>query len=236
MTYRLLDAFKSLFDGRQYRHRSSAQGDRVALELYEDLIAVGKSKAFAEGVRTHDRVVNTQNKRRGIAARRGDGTFGELVPGMTAVVLPDYTVARGPIANVEIGVEAKFFAKAMIKQVDRVMNDLDGQLKQFHKGASNPICVAIVGINCADHTVSYEGDAEWRTDGRKHKHPIQEAAEAERRLLAEIAPKFFSFLILKYKATNEPPYPFEWVSYADTFQDYGAALVRISREYDTRFG
>jgi hypothetical protein len=236
VNYRLLDAFKSLFEGKQYRHRSSAQGDRVALEIYEDLYALGKSKPLVQGVDARDKVVNTQNKRRGVAARRGDGTFGELVPGMTALVVPDYAVARGPIANVEIGVEAKFFAKAMIKQIDRVMNDLDGQLKQFHKGASNPICVAVVGINCADHTVSYEGATEWRTDGRKHKHPFQEAAETERRLRGEISHKFFEFLILKYKATNEPPYPFEWVSYGDTFQDYGAALVRISREYDTRFG
>lgn len=41
---------------------------------------------------------------------------------------------------------------------------------------------------------------------------------------------------LQYKATNEPPYPFEWLNYIDTFQDYGAALTRISRTYDTRFG
>lgn len=236
MSYRLLSAFKSLFEGRQYRHRSSTQGDHVALELYEDLFALGKAKAFIEGAKTHDRVLNTKNTTTGKPSRRGDGTFGELVPGMSALVVPDYNVARGPIANIEIGVEAKFFAKAMIKQVDRVMTDLNAQLNHFHKTASNPICIAIVGINCADHTVGYEAEKVWRTDGKKHKHPFQEAAETERRLRAEIAPKFFEFLILKYKATNEPPFPFEWVSYADTFQHYGAALVRLSREYDTRFG
>jgi hypothetical protein len=37
LEYRLLAAFKSLFEGRQSRHRSSPQGDRVALKIYEDL-------------------------------------------------------------------------------------------------------------------------------------------------------------------------------------------------------
>jgi hypothetical protein len=227
MEYRLLSEFKSLFEGKQYRHRSSAQGDRVALHLYEDLFFLGKSKRFVDGVQSHDKIVNIQNRRRGVTARRGDGTFGEAVPGLQPLVVAEYAVARGPIANVEIGVEAK--------QVDRVMNDLKGQLTQFHKGAANPICIAIVGINFAEHTVSYEGDTAWRTDGKKHKHPIQEGAEAERRLREEIAPKFFELIVLKYKATNEPPFPFEWISFADTFQDYGAALTRISREYDSRF-
>ena len=48
--------------------------------------------------------------------------------------------------------------------------------------------------------------------------------------------KFDELLFLRYKATNDERYPFEWASYADTFQDYGAALTRISRAYDTRFG
>jgi hypothetical protein len=96
--------------------------------------------------------------------------------------------------------------------------------------------VAIVGINSADYTVGYEGDVAWRTDGKKYLHPIQEAAEAERRMRQELGPKFDELVVLRYKATNDPPFPFEWVDYMDTFQDYGAALTRISRSYDTRFG
>ncbi len=49
-------------------------------------------------------------------------------------------------------------------------------------------------------------------------------------------PVRFKFIFLRYKATNDPPYPFEWVNYVETFQDYGAVLTRISRTYDTRFG
>jgi hypothetical protein len=234
--YRLLAAFKSIFEGKKYRHRSSNQGDRVSLELYEDLFNIAKSKAFVEGVKKQDKLLNIGNKRRGIKARRGDGTFGEHVPGKAPIVVPGFSVARGTIANVEIGIEAKFVSKAMIKQVDRVMTDLEKQLKHFHRGAANPICVAVIGINSAEYTVSYEGEKVWKTDGKKHKHPAKEAAEAERRLREEIAPKFYEFIILKYKATNDEPYNFEWTSFADTYQDYGAALIRIAREYEVRFG
>jgi hypothetical protein len=42
-----------------------------------------------------------------VEARRGDGTFGEIIPGEIAIDDPGYVVARGPIATVEIGVEVK---------------------------------------------------------------------------------------------------------------------------------
>src|SRR5213078_1024979 len=40
---------------------------------------------------------------------------------------------------------------------------------------------------------SYEGEREWPTDGRKHKHPIQEAAEAEWRLISRATENSTSF-------------------------------------------
>ena len=92
-----------------------------------------------------------------------------------------------------------------------------------------------MGINAAARYTSYEGDRAWPTDGRKHKHPLQEASEAERRLLHHAAPDFDEFQILRFRATNVPPYPFEWVDYGDTASQYGALLVRVSREYDRRF-
>ena len=208
----------------------------MARHLYEDLYALGKSRLLRDGIDTRDLVLNDKNTRRGIKSRRGDGSFGELIPGVTAVVHSGFKVARGPIANVEIGVEVKILAKAMIKQIGRVQNDLRDQVDQFHIGAGTPICVGIVGVNHADYCVSYEGDREWRTDGAKHKHPSQEAESAERRLRNEVATKFDELLFLRYKATNEEPYRFGWVNYIDTFQDYGAVLTRISRTYDTRFG
>lgn len=236
VAYRVLDEFRGLFEGKRYRHRDSSLGDWVAQHLYEDLYAVGKSKLLRARVNDHERVLNVANRRQGIVARRGDGTLGELVPGLDAIADAGFHVARGPIANVEIGVEVKILAKAMIKQIERFTHDLAGQVDQFRHGAGNPICVGIAGINRADHCSSYEGERVTTTDGRKHKHPVQEATEAEARLKADALPKFDEFLFLRYKATNEPPYTFEWVDYKRTFADYGAILTRVCRTYDTRFG
>ncbi len=235
-TYRLLEAFRTLFDGTRYLHRSSTQGDRVAYELYEDLYAVGKSELLGQRVLSRESVLNIANKRQGVTARRGDGTFGELIPNIAAIVDPGFTIARGPIATVEIGAEVKILQKAMIKQIDRVGSDLVGQIDHFQRGAGNPICVAIVGINNAPYCMSYEGERQFLTDGHRYAHPVSEAAAAERRLVAEAAPRFDEFLVLRYRATNEEPYPFSWVDYQRTFNDYGAVLTRICRTYDERFG
>lgn len=234
--YRLLKEFRGLFEGVKYEHRRSNLGDFVAMHLYEDLVSVNKSKKYVLSVTSMSSVLNVQNKRRGIEARRGDGTLGELIIGEEPVVDPGYKVARGPVATVEIGVEVKILAKAMIKQIDRVQSDLAHQIEHFrHRaGSSRPICVGIVGLNYADVTTSYEGERSYRTDGGKYKHPIQEAEQARLRL-ANVASQYDEFLMLKYRAPNEEPYPFEWVNGRDTTQDYGAALIRISNEYQNRF-
>jgi hypothetical protein len=235
--YRLLTEFRRLFEGKIYKHRNSSQGDFVAMHLYEDLITVKRSsKLIDAAINRKDRVLNTQNKRRGVTARRGDGTFGELVPGETPITDTGYLVGRGTIATVEIGIEVKVRAKAMIKQIDRVINDLRNQAAQFKRGGGNPISVAVIGINQAESTVGYEGDRPFPTTGKQgFLHPFQEASEAERRLRAEGAPEFDEFLILRFEATNVPPYPFKWVNYKDTRLDYAAALSRISARYQQRF-
>ncbi len=179
------------------------------MHLYEDLVALNRSSRLIDAaINRKDRVLNVQNKRRGVIARRGDGTFGEIIPGETPIIDPGYLVARGPIATVEIGVEVKVLAKAMIKQIDRVINDLRNQVTQFRRGGGHPICVGIVGINCADHTTGYEGDRPFPTTGSGgFLHPFQEAAEAERRLRAQAAAEFDEFLVLRFKATNEGSFP-----------------------------
>jgi len=234
--YRLLKEFRGLFENIKYEHRRSNLGDFVAMHLYEDLVAINRSDRYILSVESMSRVLNVQNKRKGIEARRGDGTFGELIVGEEPLVDPGYKVARGPVATVEIGVEVKVLAKAMIKQIDRVKSDLAHQVQNFkHRaGSSMPICMGIVGINFAAVTTSYEGDRSYRTDGGKYKHPIQEAEQARSRLLG-VAPLYDEFLILKYRASNEPPYSFEWVNEKDTKLEYGAALMRVSNEYQRRF-
>jgi hypothetical protein len=235
--FRLLIEFRRLFEGKIYKHRDSSQGDFVAMHLFEDLIAINRSpKLTAAATERRDRVLNVQNKRHGVAARRGDGTFGEIIPGEAPITDSGYQVARGPIATVEIGVEVKVLAKAMIKQIDRVINDLRNQVSQFRRGGGNPICVAVIGINHAESTVSYEGDRQFPTTGRQgFLHPYQEAPEAERRLRALAAPEFDEFLILRFKAANVPPFSFEWGDYDETRLDYAAALSRISARYQQRF-
>lgn len=206
------------------------------MHFYEDLVAVSRSSKLVEGVKAKERVLNVQNKRRGIKARRGDGTFGELIPGEEAIIDPGYMVARGPIATVDIGTEVKILAKAMIKQIDRVINDLRNQVVQFRKGGGEAtICVAVVGINFAEQYTSYEGDRAYPTTGRDgYLHPIQEARIAEQRL-ADATPSFDEFLIVRFKATNIPPFPFCWLDLANTQRDYAAILTRVSSRYQQRF-
>ena len=235
--FRLLAEFRNLFFGNVYRHRKSTQGDFVAMHLYEDLLSIGRSKKLAEAAEARrDRVLNVQNRRRGVDARRGDGSFGQLIPGEEPMIDPGYLVGRGPIATVEIGIEVKVLAKAMIKQIDRVITDLKHQADQFRHGGGNPICVAVVGINHADSCVSYEGTRAYPTTGKDgHLHPLQEATKAEERLKQAAAPAYDEFIVLRFRATNVKPFPFEWVSYKDARLDYAAALARISSEYDRRF-
>jgi hypothetical protein len=235
LKYHLLDAFRGLFDGAKYEHRRSNLGDYVASFLYEDLLALDRSPKLMERVRAGRAVVNTANLTVGRHARRGDGTFGDAVPGVAAVVVPDFAVRRGRIASIEIGAETKILAKAMIKQIDRVINDLTTQVAHFRGTSARAICVAIVGVNHAPQYSSFEGQREFPTDGKKYKHPIQEAEEAEDRLVRRARPAFDEFLLLRFRATNVPPYPFEWVNEAETQVEYAAALARISREYEVRF-
>ena len=233
--YALLSTFRGLFEGKPYRHRIANLGDMVASHLYEDLVALGKSAKLVERVQYHERVVNLKNLMTGKPGRRGDGTFGELVPAAVAVIEKGMLVARGPVATIEIGAETKILAKAMIKQIDRVISDLLNQATQFRRGGGNPICVAFVGINFAAQYVSFEGRKRWPTDGKKYKHPIQEAAQAEKRLNDKARPAFDEFQILRFRATNAKPFPFEWFDLNSTEMEYSSVLTRVSREYDRRF-
>lgn len=236
MNYQLLDQFEATFAGKAYLHRNSTLGDSIALRLYEDLLVLGRSAAYSRRVNSRLSAVNRQNKRQGVKARRGDGSFGEVVPNEIALREPGFQVPRAPIATIEIGVEVKILAKAMIKQIDRVVHDLTGQVDHFKSKGGQPITIGIVGINHAPFTTGYEGTRAFKTDGKVHKHPIDEAAEAERRLRARAEPAFSEFPVLHYIATNEPPFAFQWVNKKQTEQDYGAALVRISQTYQRLYG
>ena len=123
----------------------------------------------------------------------------------------------------------------MIKQLDRVGTDMLNQVAEFRKHGNNPICVGIIGVNYAPVYRSLEGKVEWLTGEKGKKHPVDEASVAKDRLVARVSSAFDELIILKYIATNIPPFEFQWVDPVATMHDYGATLVRLSRYYEQRF-
>lgn len=232
----LLDAFAALFRGRPYIHRNQTLGNFVAAHLFEDLVALGRSTLLHQRAATKSRVLNLDVPVVGRPGRRGDAVFGEIVPGIAALDRDGFVVGRGPVATTEIGAETKVLAKSMIKQIDRVMNDLRRQAEVFRQAGGNPICVALVGVNHSPRYVGFEGEREYPTTGRGGApHPSQEAEKAIQRLLDNAAAAFDEFQILRYSATNQVPFPFEWVDFEATRTQYAALLTRVSAEYDRRF-
>ena len=235
MAYKLLDQFERLFRGVRYRHRVSNQGDLVAGYLYEDLFDLGRSSKLEDGIATQRLVLTKRNVTIGKRARRGDGTFGERVPANPPVWHEGLGVASGDIASVEIGVEVKILAKAMIKQIDRVCTDMERQAAEFRRHSPKAVCVAIVGINHATKYTGVEGEREWPTDGRTHKHPIQEAPDAERHIRERVIPAYDETVILRFNAQNVEPFDFQWINSNATLTEYSAVFIRISLKYDERF-
>lgn len=119
----------------------------------------------------------------------------------------------------------------MNAQVGRIMSDLTDQVAVFRKLNPGAITVAIVGVNHASEYRNHEGRRRYQAK----EPPIKDAPSVIRRLELEVKGEYAEFLILRYRATNKPPYNFEWVDEQDTRQEYLSALVRISDEYDRRF-
>lgn len=237
MTYKLLRAFEGLFQGNEYRHRDSTQGDYVASFLVDDLYALGRSAKLKAAVDSRKSVLNVRNRTLGRDHRRGDGSFGAAVPGVPPIESADvYTVGLGEVASIEVGAEVKIFAKAMIKQLDRVGTDIINQAMEFKRSNPSAIRVGVVAFNFAQVCRSFEGEREFVTTGKgSYKHPIQEASKAEQRLVARVANHLDELVVLRFVATNMPPLAFSWVDPNRTAREYGAALVRIAALYEQRF-
>lgn len=237
MAYKLLEAFRGLFEGNEYRHRNSTQGDYVASLLVDDLLSIKRSPKLAAAVGARTSVLNKGNRTVGRKHRRGDGSFGAIVPNTEPLVVPEsYVVALGEVASIEIGAEVKILAKAMIKQIDRVGTDMINQVKEFKHSNPKAICIGIVGVNNAHVYRGFEGTREWITTGKGgHPHPLQEAAQAEQRIRARVESSLDELILLRFIATNMHPLIFEWVDQLQTARHYGAALVRIASLYESRF-
>jgi hypothetical protein len=227
----LLDAFQSLFAGQLYKHRDSSQGDKVAAFLYDDLLALGRSRKLVHRIQHHISVAGQTAKVFGRPGRRPDGTFGALVPAATAKVSSPYLTARGPLARLEIGTEVKIMATKMIAQVDRVLTGLGDQATTLTSQNKAAIRVAIVGVNHAGEYTGWEGDRPFPAKAA----PSREAVEIIRRVETRIRPLYDELLILRFSATNRPPYNFSWVNPTQTLHEYNAILLRVSDEYEARF-
>lgn len=228
--FKLLTKFAETFRQGPYLHRNSQLGNRIADFLFDDLYLLDPSSRFREDVDAGRIALNPKGVSPGLRARRGDGSFGPVVPGYQPRPYEGHVVPVAPTAEVDIGAEVKILAKAMIKQIDRVISDLCGQSRQFKTKSPDALTVGIAGINVANHYVSFEGTRTYPTD-QFGPHPYQEAPEAERRLLASADPCYGEFLILPFTATNEPPFHFEWARERDTRDRYGATLTRLLRAY-----
>ena len=237
--YRALTFFRHLFEGRPYRHRASNHGDKLALEVFEDIYALGRSEKLNRSVDQRLKGTSPKNMRTGIRSRRADGLFGDLLPGK-GKSFDGFAIARGPIATIDIGIETKILHKSMRKQISDRIQGLEKQADYMSAGSDrrqrvNPTSIAVIGINRADYTVGYEGDREYKTDGSaRQPHPAAEAADIERRIDLELRPVYDEIIVLRYLARNEAPFRFDWYQARIVEDEYAAALLRILVEYDRR--
>ncbi len=219
---------------KPYKHRVSTLGNFVATHLYEDLLEHGDSAKFIDRVTTGKGAVNIDGSTRGVKARRGDGTFGAVVPGSAPTHVKGFAALQGMVALTHIGAEFKIIATAHLKQIDRVLNDLTGSASSLKEKSRNAITVGFAAVNYSERWTGIEGTRSFPVE-RKPLRALTESDETSRRLLEIARPCFDEFVLLRFKATNREPYPFSWLDERGTRADYGAALIRISNLYEQRF-
>ncbi|MBI3106809.1 MAG: hypothetical protein HYY95_14775 [Candidatus Rokubacteria bacterium] len=230
--FRLLEAFRKTFAGTLYKHRDSTLGNKIGRELFEDLLAHELSPRYLQHV---DGGLGAANRGGKIHTpkeiRRNDSIFGKPPAGVDLrPAATGYRVPEGPVAEPRIGCEVKIIAKSQQKQIDRVISDLENfgrRIKTLNKKCIN---VAVVGVNHESDYVGYEGDRSFR-----HTLRAQEPAAVMTRLKAQLIGIYDELLILRFRATNQPPYPFSWLDVKQTELDYGAALTRVAEIYQQRF-
>jgi len=241
MTYRLLDRFRSIFEGVVYKHRNSHHGDRLCRELFEDLYEYDPVARFREHCNASRRGISLSNVTEGRKSRRGDGSFGSFVPNEKVVTEEGFHVLRGILASKLIGIEVKILHKSMRKQINDRIQGLVQHAETMartrdSRSKTEAIAIAVIGVNHAKYTIGYEGERAYKTDGTsKFPHPCDEASEIINKIAREIRPSYDETVVLNYSATNERPFEFSWIDEKETSRQYGAVIVRIAEEYARRF-
>jgi hypothetical protein len=228
--FRLLDTFRRTFLGTIYQHRDSTLGNKIGRELFEDLLRHAASVRYARHVKGGSGVVNRGGKVHGKAVRRNDSIYGRPPAAATTRFVTGFSVREGPVAEPRVGCEVKVIAKSQQKQIDRVINDLDGFVRRVQRLSKRCINIAIVGVNHESDYVGHEGPRSF-----KHKLKPGEPQGVTARIREELGDLYDELLVFPFRATNQPPYPFEWLNDRQVDLDYGAALARIGEEYERRF-
>jgi hypothetical protein len=227
-----LERFRQTFLGHPYIHRNSSLGNRIGRELFEDLLSHGNSPKLVKAVGDARGVANRGGKiHTPKAIRRNDSVFGHPPAGVKLrAASAGFAVMEGPVAEPLVGCEVKIFAKSQLKQLDRVINDLEGFAKRMKSLNKRCINVAVVGVNHESDYVGYEGKMQWR-----HMLREEEPKTVGRRVREALIDLYDELLILPFEATNQPPYPFAWGNAKKSDLDYGASLTRIGVLYQRRF-
>lgn len=230
--FRLLETFRRTFAETLYKHRDSTLGNKIGRELFEDLLTHQVSHRYKQHVERGAGVVNGGGKiHTPKAMRRNDSIFGKPPAGVSVLAPKEgLWVREGPVAEPRIGCEVKILAKSQQKQIDRVISDLDNfalRMKSLNRKCIN---LAIVGVNRESNYVGHEGERAF-----KHKLRDQEPGIVVAKLRERLLGRYDELLVFQFRATNQPPYPFEWVDPNRFELDYGAALTRVGELYQRRF-
>jgi hypothetical protein len=165
------------------------------------------------------------------AIRRNDSILGRPPAGFTlAPPPPGFSVLEGPVAEPRVGCELKILAKSQLKQIGRVISDLERFADRMKSLNDRCINTAVVGVNYESDYVGWEADRPYR-----HKLTSNEPEIVSARLTEALLDRYDELLILRFRATNQSAYPFSWVQLKQVDLDYGAALTRIGELYQSRF-
>jgi len=229
--FALLNAFRLTFAGTPYKHRDSTLGNKIGRQLFEDLLHHSVSFLYNDHVQNGFGVVNRGGQVRGKILRRNDSVFGRPPAGVeTLPPLPPNLVREGHVAEPRIGCEVKIIAKAQLKQIDRVINDLSGFALRMKALNAKCINLGLIGVNHEPNYVGFEGERQF-----KGRLGSREPTVVSARLREHLVGRYDELLVVGFRATNQPPYPFLWLNQKGVELDYGAVLTRVGELYQDRF-